>query len=199
MTASPIKELDRELQSYFARFTRSLEKKGHDKLKIARKVHNSSFLSVLGSVAVTANSFDYTSQDMAFLPPLAMISGVDKACLNITQYTSIQREMSKHPVTYFFDDVMGPYMRPSLILSGLGLIAVGGFEFYKGEYALGIKRALEGYALTGLASSMYIRNSDPKHAERKPFWERAYERCVEGVKGMMPAPEPVPQPVEYTK
>ena len=46
------------------------------------------------------------------------------------------------------------------------------------------------------ASSIYLKDRDPKLLEKKPFLKRAYESLKEKIADYMPQPAPVPVPVE---
>ena len=56
------------------------------------------------------------------------------------------------------------------------------------------------YALYGglghlsLASSMYLKETNPKLLERVPLWKRAYESLKEKIVSLAPSPVPIPVP-----
>jgi len=49
-----------------------------------------------------------------------------------------------------------------------------------------------GIGLLALASSMYIKEIDPKLLDKKPFWKSAYEWIKERIASLSPKPVPVP-------
>ncbi|MEK6920790.1 MAG: hypothetical protein AABX82_02820, partial [Nanoarchaeota archaeon] len=58
---------------------------------------------------------------------------------------------------------------------------------------------ISGLGFFGAASSMYLKDRDPKQFEKKPFWERAYDSITEKVKEYLPQPIPIPIPVIYER
>ncbi|HLC61201.1 MAG TPA: hypothetical protein VJJ52_07275 [Candidatus Nanoarchaeia archaeon] len=51
-----------------------------------------------------------------------------------------------------------------------------------------------GIGLTGFASSMYLKDRDPKLLDKDPLWKRAYKRLEEFV-SYNPPPQPVRIPI----
>ena len=52
-----------------------------------------------------------------------------------------------------------------------------------------------GIGLLSLASSMYIKGTDPKLLDKEPVWKRAYEWVREKINFLVP--QPVPQPIPF--
>ncbi|MEK6920793.1 MAG: hypothetical protein AABX82_02835 [Nanoarchaeota archaeon] len=46
-----------------------------------------------------------------------------------------------------------------------------------------------------IASSMYLKDRDPKQFEKKPFWERAYDAVTERIREYLPHPTPGAIPI----
>jgi len=53
-----------------------------------------------------------------------------------------------------------------------------------------------GGSLLGLASSMYIKEIDPKILQKKPFWQRALDAIKEGYQNVVGGLAPQPQPIK---
>jgi hypothetical protein len=53
---------------------------------------------------------------------------------------------------------------------------------------------LDGIGHLSLASSMYLKETNPKILDRVPLWKRAYESVKQGIKSLAPSPVPAPAP-----
>lgn len=87
---------------------------------------------------------------------------------------------------------------PSLAIRS-SLLVKGVFElvdYFKTSNADSLSNAIsdlfQGYIFAGTASSMYIKDSNPKILDKQPFWKIAYEKIKEKINV---SPQPVPQPV----
>ena len=54
-----------------------------------------------------------------------------------------------------------------------------------------IPSVIVGIAFASLASSMYLKDSDPKLLQKRPFWEKVYEWLKEKTSLIVPSPQPV--------
>lgn len=91
--------------------------------------------------------------------------------------------------------------RLPLFLTGISLLGKVAYDtanyfttgepFESGTYA---QQALSGVGFISMASSMYLKEMDPKLLDKAPFWKTAYNWAKERVKSLAPEPQPMPQP-----
>lgn len=55
--------------------------------------------------------------------------------------------------------------------------------------------AAAGLGNLAFASSMYLKDRDPKLLQKQPFWKKAYDALKDKVKALAPQPAPVPIPI----
>ncbi len=95
-------------------------------------------------------------------------------------------------------------IRLPLILSGFGMIGKYGLEFIEGNLnAESNYFLMYGLGNISLASSMYLKDKDPKLLEKQPMWKDAfnlirngYENVADKIGGIIPQPEPQLIPLE---
>ena len=101
-----------------------------------------------------------------------------------------------------FNDRYNRAIRLPVFLTGVGFLGKVVYDvanyFMNGEPLTSdtAMNATTGFGFFSLASSMYLKDQDPKSLERKPsrvkeFFKSLYEKA----KGLVPSPNPIPQPV----
>lgn len=86
---------------------------------------------------------------------------------------------------------------------GLGLVGKVGVNVFQ-HYTQGTPLEQDdvylfsyGFGLLCSASSMYIKEMDPKLLDKQPLWKRAYEWAKEKLTTPIPQPAPEPIPIRY--
>lgn len=105
-----------------------------------------------------------------------------------------------NPVVHFYQTFNSAVRLPTF-LGGAGLVGKFGLDLFKyitrGEppEPQSYNSLMYGLGLLSLASSMYIKEQDPKLLQKKPLWEKAYSWIREKVSSLSPEPAPQPSPV----
>jgi hypothetical protein len=91
---------------------------------------------------------------------------------------------------------------PALIL-GTGLIGKAGLELFDGvknhnpeSYMAAWNNFSLGYCFAGIASSIYVKESDPRLLDKEPSWKKAYDFLKDKVRDWTSAPLPAPIPIK---
>lgn len=91
-------------------------------------------------------------------------------------------------------------IRMPMFLFGSSFMVKGGvnlFNYLTSDDQSSLASAIQdfqlGFSSLGLASSIYIKNNDPKILDKEPAWKTAYNWLREKASSL--SPEPVPQPV----
>jgi hypothetical protein len=94
--------------------------------------------------------------------------------------------------------------RLGLLVAGAGLVGKSLVDICDYVIAGDMHALLEagfclssGTAFITLASSMYVKDADPKLLEKDPAWKQAYGWLRSRVQSLLPAPSPIPAPATY--
>lgn len=96
--------------------------------------------------------------------------------------------------------------RLPLFAAGLGLVGTGLYSLIHsvvngGQTVLNnpYEQVVGGLGMLSLASSMYLKDQDPKLLDKQPFWKKVYDTLREKVNSLLPPPIPElkPIPVRY--
>ncbi len=101
-----------------------------------------------------------------------------------------------------FNDRYNKAIRLPVFLTGVGFLGKVVYDvanyFMNGEPLTSdtAMNATTGFGFFSLASSMYLKDQDPKSLERKPSRvKEVFKELYEKAKGLIPSPNPTPQPV----
>ena len=92
-------------------------------------------------------------------------------------------------------------VRLPIFTAGVGLVGKSGIDLFnhvtngKPIDSNGYNCLMYGIGLLSLASSMYIKNTDPKLLQKEPLWKKTYNWCKENAGSLIPHPLPQPVPV----
>ena len=93
------------------------------------------------------------------------------------------------------------HLRFPLFVAGAFFSAVVAYHFKEYfvddiSFVHSIRDAIIPFGFFSTASSMYLKDRDPKQFKKDPFWKRAYDAITEGVGSYLPQPVPTPIPVQ---
>lgn len=143
--------------------------------------------------------------------PLKLMTSILNAsdfCYNMHGISGeIKDELSSEPIAInkwlYRDRKINSISRFPTFLLGGGLVGKFGVNLYN-NITQGESLTIDDYfcltyglGLISLASSMYIKESDPKLLQKDPFWKKAYNWLKEKAGNLAPAPVPNPAPVQY--
>ncbi len=100
----------------------------------------------------------------------------------------------------YFHSKYNSYVRLPTFLIGLGLVGKFGFDVInsiKNKTPMGSESyhyLIAGLGHLSLASSMYLKETNPKLLDKAPFWKRLYESLKEKISSLVPSPIPAPSP-----
>ena len=192
---APVKCLDELVARRYAKITAELEKKGKDIGKIGICLN----LTYLPACASSSILFLYNYPFLTM--PLGIITGLDMSL-------SLVHEYDKRLNALGVKNYAGEHMKKITKIARLP-------EFVAGTYymahslntyynALANNQHIDkapfetilGISLILLASSIYLKDSDPKLLEKKPLWKSIYEKLRQKVGSYSPAHEPIPVTAE---
>jgi len=98
-------------------------------------------------------------------------------------------------------------IRLPVFLAGVGFAGKAAYDIFnylKNKEPINlsetVKAGMHSLGLLMLASSMYLKDQDPKLLKKDPFWKRAYNAITERIRSLIPEPIPEPIPVRaYSK
>ncbi len=193
-------KLDETILKQYTRLTKKWEEKGHSRYSLAHMFN----LSASGIITFTGNALNPTGGI-----PLVLLLGSDFARNLLEPY--FKKDITDgvtaapNPDLYIYKKVADVTRLPFFV-SGISLMAKGGINlanYLQTQNSNTLNDALNdlslGYTFFGTASSMYIKESDPKLLDKVPVWKQAYESLKEKVKGFLPQPTPKPAPVAVNR
>jgi len=192
----PVKFVDEQVLRQYTKLAKRWEDKGRSRYELA------SFFS-LSSLATFAyvghdKKIEGNLQDIIpffYTPIFAADFWVNVLEPILKKETSLDgTNIMSHPVLEIYKKVPNLVRLPSLI-AGLSFMGKGTFELVdyfqsKNPESLnnGIESIVLGYSFTSLASSIYIKDYDPKLLDKKSVWEKVYDWGKEKIS----SPEPIP-------
>jgi len=194
----PVKALDEAILKQYTRLTKKWEASGKSRYSLAHAFQLPTWIT-------NPLSINYVKEFGNFR--IGYLVGSEAAInvlepvykRDITDNRGITK--SYNPVINFFNKIEKGLRFP-LFISGVGLMAKGGFDFiryFRNKDPLALNEALGnlslGYTFLGNASSMYVKESDPKLLDKEPAWKRLYSSLKEKASNLIPRPIPQPQTV----
>lgn len=195
----PVKFLDEAVLKQYTKFTKRWEAKGRSKYTLAGLLQ----LPTITTALITDSGLGaYPDLGTFALESLCLIEGLATCSLDMDEKYHLNSEevaeRKKSGLNTYFNVSKG--IRLPLFISGVGLIVKGGLDlmdYIRTQNPESLKESLfdmsMGYTLLGNASSMYVRDSDPKLLDKTPAWRTAYDFVKGKISGLVP--QPVPQPV----
>lgn len=206
----PVKFVDEQILRQYTKLTNKWEDKGHSKYGLANIANYSSLVPSMVSTAINLSFNPQFSEEVSrsFSPP------------NLYEVLLV---VATPLMIYTHDFLLNAYLSEKNEGLEEGSLALDRFEFYSRKFqnavrlplfslatlSLGvgineiietgeIVRNLGGLAVTAgflypLASSMYIKDSDPKLLDKAPFWKSASDWVKEKAKSLNPLPQPIPE------
>ncbi len=196
---APVKWADEQVLKQYAKLTTKWEERGRSRYSLAHICQLSSFVSSI--LSATSPLYSRT-----FSLPIVFIQGTDLARNIFEPYQKRDvcddgtlTEPSDNLYLYkkFADCTRFPFFLVGGTLIGKGIYDL--FDYWKTGNSESLQDGafyiLFGYKLFGTASSMYIKESNPKLLQKDPFWKTAYNWCKEKITEFVPQPTPQPLPI----
>ncbi|GEM_PF-1815803 len=195
----PVKYVDEQVLRGYTKAIKKYEEKGYDKYKLSLLLTVSSFLIRTSTGVIwykeIAEAYRELYKTAGFC--FSGLSGIDVG-ITINQYSdkeiTTETKVELSPTTVFGKKITKTVRLP-LLIGGLGFLGNGAanlIDYIKTRdnqsLSWGIHHLLQGYSMVSLASSIYIKDTNPKLLEKKPFYKTAYDWVKEQ---LSIAPEPV--------
>ena len=191
----PLKFVDEQVLRQYSKLIKKWEDKGRSRYSLARIFNSSAVGGTLLSIGGDLPIFLYSIS--------GGLQGAD--CARNTIEPSIRKDISEDGIIaklpeplYSFKKISNGIRLP-LLGTGLAFMGKGGLElidYFKTNNSTSLSNAIGdlsfGYGFVGLASSMYVKESDPKLLDKEPFWKTAYEKVSDKVRNLVPEPNPLP-------
>ncbi|MDP3734722.1 MAG: hypothetical protein Q8R37_05830 [Nanoarchaeota archaeon] len=192
---APVKWADEQVLRQYTKLTQTWEKKGRSKYSLAHILNGS-------SIVCFGFTNEFYSED---IPNLFLLvgpwQGYDFARGLIE--SSFKKDVTDGPIAKdtidFIIDIYKAFTVPTrfpALTAGITLLGKGIVElidYIKNKNTASLSDSLFslslGYSFFGTASSIYIKDSNPKLLDKAPFWKNAIDYVKEKV---MSAPQPVP-------
>ena len=196
----PFKLADEEILAKYSRITKWWEDKGHSVYSLTTPIGLTALIS--SSYGLTPLLGKNLDNALYFL-----IFNCDNT-INLVGLTGrINREqivsdaITHYEPLYLFFRNLTRIARLPTIAAGSALLVKSGYDLADyvangtpssgSQFFIDFNGAL---GLIGWASSMYLKDGDPKLLDKEPLWKRAYEKFKEFV-SYNPAPQPIPIPI----
>lgn len=176
----PIRWADEQILRYYTKKAEAWEEQGRSKYSLAQICNVAAACANIFYVAVLGN--------YAGLPLLGLQSSEFARNIKESKYKQDQTAgaITALPASLKTAQTIAAYARLPLFASGAALLIKGIIDMMTfaatketGPLAGALENLSLGYAMLGTASSMYIKESDPKLLEKKPFEELAYHRQLQ--------------------
>ncbi len=196
-----VKAIDREVLRQYSKIAKKWEDKGRN------IYHLSSAVGLPGIILTGTASTPLNLQELELV--VGAFGGLDtgRNLLGLAGMVGDEnidnkiRVRDSLPSTY-----TNPIVRLPLLVSAVGLLGKVGYDIYNSFFngepmpAETADLAELGLGYLGLASSMYLKERDPKLLQKQPFWKTAYEKAKEkvaelGERARDWIPQPVPEPI----
>ena len=178
----PLQWADEEVLRYYTRKAETWEEKGRSKYSLAH----------LYNLSGTAANMAFMLQgDLYFMMGIGMLAIQSVDFVRNFVQKRYEPEMNdgtatKAPVSYEITKKVSSLARLPMLITGVGLMAKGiayFVDYIQNKNPESAANALYmcsfGYALMGTASSMYIKDSDPKLLEKKPLEEFMFQEKLQ--------------------
>ncbi len=194
---APVKWVDEQIERQYAKVRKSIDDKGINVYLVATFMNISVLFTypMIKTIPVGFAAGTYAGMDMN---------------RNIVGLFKIKRDNvtdGKSVAVYKDDNIFGKItnsLRLPVFLTGVGFMSTGIYQSIDG-YLLskdsqnageGMKNMFTGLGWLCQASSVYLKNSDPKLLQKDPFWKTAYNWAKEKLSEFVPQPTPVPIPIK---
>ncbi|MEK9209128.1 MAG: hypothetical protein AAB910_03580 [Patescibacteria group bacterium] len=195
----PVKFLDEAVLRQYTKLTQKWESKGRSRYSLAHAFQ----LPTIPSDLYFVNSLGHIPKvSLGILLGLELGSNISEPSTRRDVSSDRTIVESNSPIARFYKKIADVTRFP-LFISGVGLMAKGGLDLVgytrtnNPEY---LKDALSemslGYTFFGNASSMYVKESNPKLLDKTPAWKTAYDFVKEKISGIVPEPAPELVPVK---
>ncbi len=197
----PVKEVDKEILRQYSKITKRWEDKGRSRYSLSNFINVPSLL-LTGGLLVGRIIEGYP------LLLLAVNQGHLLADDNLTKSygkdfnaTDSERVMDREYILVAYDR----FVRLPFFGTGVGYVGCGLYEIISGLVSVdgnsvsnGMQNTLHSLPFIGIASSMYIKDGDPKLLEKEPSEVKAFFKGIyKKAKGLLPSPSPTLQPVQF--
>ena len=196
----PVSWLDKQVLRQYTKIGRKMPERRLYKLTTG--------LNLLAGIGNCTLSLHYLSQNPLLSGALSAIFMAPDISLNtdglLGRLSSVQddeNEVAVDRVQKFFKRYNRGVRLP-VFLAGAGLagkVAYDVFNYFKNKEPINLsetaKAGSHSLGLLMLASSMYLKDQDPKLLKKDPFWKRAYNAIRERIRSLVPEPIPEPIPV----
>ena len=140
-------------------------------------------------------------------PPESLLGGLNLGDSAVGMYNPEPTQGNVVSSYEYGTSMIRRFFRVPVFVGGAGLTMIEGYNFLSGlvgshNEPVNLDRLSHGIGLLSLASSMYLKDRDPKLLDKQPAWRRALERAGELSDRIrdwvpVPQPQPVPIPVRY--
>ena len=195
-----VEKCDERILRGYSIITKRWEDKGRSKYSLSGVFDFVSYMGYVFSPAFYSNILEL------FVLPMASSTSLSLTGLMGLGHSGIKEEngnyIVKNSLCYFFNSI-GKTIRTPELIAGIGFAGKGIYDLYNyfenndsSSLSEGVEDLSLGISLVSNASAWFIRDSDPKLLNQKPFWRTAYEKI-----GGEPQTElkPIPIKVNFSK
>ena len=201
----PIKAMDEEVLRQYSKVAKNWEGKGRNIYHLANVFRFSGVVGSTGSLIIYPQIFPINAA-RGFLQGGDI--GINTGNLMLGDKNSVSNGATtkENPLIENLNKIQKLIRLPSFV-GGVGFMGKGAYEIASsiktGDYSQMNEALFDlsfGYSLFGHASSIYLKDRDPKLLDKVPFWKKAKDKLVDKVKSIdwnpSPQPDAIPVPFE---
>ena len=183
----PFKAVDEQILKQYSKLTKKWEDKGRGRYSLSNLFNIPSFIVGLGGYNTGwVHGWNFSNDN------IVKAYGKD---FNVQENSS--KVEDGNPIIKAIDRAT----RMPLLITGIGFAGTGLYEVISGLYSgdnqcipKGFDYLSTGISFIGGSSSQYVKDSNPKLLDKKPFWKTTYEKVRDKVKDLVPEQNPFPAP-----
>ena len=186
-----VKFVDEQILRQYTKLTKKWEDKGHSRYTL------SNMFNIPCTIFTLANGIDdgfipFFQSNQFIVDNFTRGYGreFNASDSSIAENFSLQKKIDRIARLPFF-------------VTSLGFASVGLYEvvsgFYQGDnqsVSEGLNNIAHSVPFLGVASSQYVKDSNPKLLDKEPFWRKAYDWTKEKIGSLTPRPTPQPVPIQ---
>jgi len=193
--SKPIEWIDEQLLREHSKLTKKWEDKGKSKYSLATILGLSGLAASMGTkeLIYTLGTFTFARGWDLGLNTKGLTEGEHPT--GIREYGD--RLVVDSPIFFYTNKAMNSIRAPTFIFGSSFMIrgAINAYNYFANNDQLGLDGAINdfqvGISSLGFASSIYIRNSDPKLLQKESTWSKLCNWYSEKIDSLSPQPAPV--------
>ena len=198
----PVKFADEQVLRQYTKLAKKCEDRGVGKYALSAGLNGVAKLALVPAWVTSISNHNNISAGIAF--GASVENTLELFIYNITAYEAEKLETCSGVKDPFVEKMKSVYsnIRLPVLAGAASQIGIGVANlhnyFFEGDGSalpIGVQQMFLGAGLLSWSSAMYVRDSNPKLLDKKPFWKTTYEKAKNKVRDLIPEQNFVPSPV----